>query len=189
MQLARRFLVAVAACLALAVSGCARPRLSAEQIAAYRQAAQRVLPESAKVEVTELPHAFGDPDLIISAHLLEGHSTADASPIVRGDYGTKAALYARVQERSAAVFRSVFSETLLDGIATVKVQTMHGVRYSSVQGGFGGTDRPTILYRVSIPAAEQKRLLWRSIPDQQIGAMWALEFDDLPQIEIVTTPW
>ena len=88
------------------LSGCSTLQISPEQRESIRVAAAKVLPPGANVSV-----AARAQDVVIAAHLLEGHSAGETSPYVRGDYETHDKLtrmggrYAELFELQAASYR------------------------------------------------------------------------------------
>lgn len=166
---------------------CASVQLRPEQIEDIKTAAAKVLPPEAKVEVTTKSRFLSKPDLVISAHLLEGHSADDNNPYVRGDYGTHDKLTRLVRHRCARVIKSVVKETQLNSFSKIIVQGCHGVRqyYSSIP--IGGTDVAMNIYIVSIPLQMLDKEYMSKIDEDKIMSLWSVEKNIIPELEIRST--
>ncbi|MDH4241620.1 MAG: hypothetical protein OEW48_18840 [Phycisphaerae bacterium] len=136
-------IVLVVVCVGVMMAGCTTVNLTPEQKESIRQAAQKVLPQGSEVSVDTQGQ-----DVVIAAHLLEGHSSDERSPYVRGDYGTHEKLTRLVRFRSARVIRSVLQDAQLTGVGGILIHTRHGVRQSYVGQSFSGTDVAMTLYTV-----------------------------------------
>lgn len=132
----------------LLAAGCTTVNLTQEERESIQRAAAKVLPKGAQVEVETQNRFLSKPDLVISAHLLEGHSADEQSPYVRGDYGTHEKLTRLVRLRSAKVIKSVLAETTLPNVGGIIVHTRHGVRQSYAGAPFSGTDVAMTIYTV-----------------------------------------
>ncbi len=141
-----RMLVVI--CVGMMLAGCATVQLTPPQKESIRQAAQKVLPQEVVVEVDTQARFLSKADLVIAAHLLEGHSADETSPYVRGDYGTHEKLTRLVRLRSAKVIRSVLANAQLPDVGGILVHTKHGVRQSYVGQPFSDRDVAMTLYTV-----------------------------------------
>jgi len=143
MKLLRAYIIIIAILLMV---GCASVQIPREQIEEIRSAAARVLPPEGKVEVTTKGRFLSKPALVISAHLLEGHSPDEASPYVIGDYGTNEKLTRLVRYRCAKIIKAVATKSQIPDVSKIIIQARHGVRQylmSQPYAGFptgGGTD-------------------------------------------------
>jgi hypothetical protein len=181
--------------LALALSGCATSsKVSYEQLQGVRKAAQKVLPTSAQVSVTTREHTFSKSDIIISAHLLEGHSADESSPYVRGDYGTHDKLTRLVRLRCARILRSLVTEQQIPDAGSFVIQAHHGVRVTRTYGNmpampFGGTDTAMTIYVVKMPIPQMRDPKWSALTDEQIMARWELESNIIPTLQFRSSPF
>lgn len=153
------------------------------QLKAVEQAARDVLPPEAKVEVTSVSRYPQKSDFVISAHLLEGHSTDDNSPYVRGDYGTHEKLTNLIRYRCAKVLKSIFSGTNFPNAGKIIIKARHGVRQSYFSGGFGGTDIAMTIYEVSISLDRIKEYNWAQIQLEKVMELWSVEQNIIPKLQ------
>ena len=170
------------------IAGCASVQIPHEQLEGIRSAAARVLPPEAKVEVTTESCFLSRPALIISAHLLEGHSSDETSPYVQGDYGTHEKLTRLVSYRCAKILRSVATESQIPDVSKIVIQSRHGVRqyvvtqpYSGFPAG-GGTDVAMTIYTVSVPIDSMKGRGWSSMDEERIMQLWTVDMNIIPSL-------
>jgi len=180
--------------IGLLLSGCApmkptskpieRIQISSEEIERIQSAAAKVLPEEANVEVALDLSVLVEPTLIISAHLLEGHSPDEDSPYVRGDYTTREKLTRLVRYRSAKILKSVINEALPPDIKRVKIQARHGVRQYSyvISPALKGTDIAMTIYVVNISINDVKNIDWSKITEGDIMQLWKVEGNIIPNL-------
>jgi hypothetical protein len=167
-------------------------RLSLEnlksQLKAVENAARSVLPSEAKVEVTSVSRYPQKPDLVISAHLLEGHSADDKSPYVRGDYGTHEKLTRLVRYRCAKVLKSIFMVTNLPDAGKINIEGRHGVRQSTIGIPFGGTDVAMTIYQISLPLEKARQYNWPKLEEDKIMELWSVDKNIIPSLQFITVP-
>ena len=167
---------------------CARIQVRPEQIRDIKEAAEKVLPPNAKVEVsTTQNNFFSKPDIIISAHLLEGHSADDNNPYVKGDYGTHEKLTRLVRHRCARVIKSVLNETQTSIFNKIIIQGCNGVRQYNSGVQYGGTDMAMQIYVVSITISNINNVKLLNISEEDIMKMWTVEKNIIPELEIKST--
>ena len=120
--------------------------------------------------------------LNISAHLLEDYSPDDKSPIVKGHYRSKEALYSFVKRRIAEIYRIAFTSSEIK-LKEVVVECRHGVR-NVIIGGPVGDDVARTIYGVSIDGNKAITFDWTTISVEQIQRMWSVRMDIIPTIQI-----
>ena len=132
------------------LAGCASVTitLTPQERASIEEAAARGLPSGADVSVDTQSRFLARPDLVISAHLLQGHSADEKSPYVRGDYGTHDKLTRLVRFRSAKIVKSLIMDTTLPNVDGIVINARHGVRQSYVGQSVARTDVAMTLYTV-----------------------------------------
>ena len=129
-------------------TGCATLQLTSDERSSIRQAAQEALPSGVRVNVSTKSRFLSKADLVIAVHLLEGHSSDEQSPYVRGDYGTHEKLTRLVRLRSAKVIKAILDKGRLPDVGGIVVHTKHGVRQSYVGKPYSGTNVAMNLYTV-----------------------------------------
>lgn len=174
-----KWMISVIALMCLV--GCASVSLSPQERESIRSAAAKVLPQGAGVTVETQSR-----DLVISAHLLEGHSADEESPYVRGDYGTHEKLTRLVRLRSARIIKSVLAEaTLPANVDAIVVNACHGVRQSYFGQPFFGTDVAMTLYTARFilePAAAQTA----GLTEEQIMGRFQVTQNIIPSLSFQT---
>ena len=181
----RTYVIIVAILLTV---GCTSVQITREQVEGIRNAAAKVLPPEAKVEVTTKSRFLAKPELVISAHLLEGHSPDEKSPYVQGDYGTHEKLTRLVRYRCAKIFKSVATESQIPDVSKIIIQARHGVRQTYIGALSGSTDVATTIYQISISVADIKKQNWLFIGEEEIMKLWKVDENIIPslQLQIVT---
>lgn len=183
------FTIFILVSVVLAMAGCTAVQFRPEQLQDIRAAAAKVLPAEAKVEVSTKARFLAKPDVVISAHLLEGHSADEASPYVRGDYATHEKLARLVRYRCAKVLKSVFVGTNLSDAGRIIIEARHGVR--QVAGGalFGGTDVAMTIYQISVPVEEAGKQNWSQLAEDKIMQLWSVDRNIIPSLHFQTVPF
>ena len=156
-----------------------------DQIRVVEAATREVLSAEARVEVTTVSQFPRKPQVLISAHLLEGHSPDENSPYVRGDYTTNEKLARLVRLRSARIIRSVASRANLPDASILTVKACHGVRQHINSWATPGTDVAMTLYRVAIPL-DTLRANWSDNDLESIIKLWVVDEDITQQVRIST---
>ena len=156
------------------------------QLKAVEEAARKVLPDGANVEVTSISRFPEKPEFSIRAHLLEGHSADETNPYVQGDYGTHEKLTRLVTLRCAHILKSVIASTELSTASEITIEARHGVRQSSYSSPYGGTDVAMTLYRVSMTLDTIHEYNWKTITPREIMQLWIVEENILPTLQIQT---
>lgn len=185
--------------IGLLLSGCApvqsttreieKIQISSEEIERIQAAAAKVLPEEANVEVTLESGLLTEPTLIISAHLLEGHSHDEESPYVRGDYETHEKLVRLVRYRSAKILKSVINEDLPPDVKRIKIQARHGVRvyHGPVLPHIRGKDTSMIIYMINVSIDDMKSIDRLRITEGAIMQLWGVEKNIIPRLKFQRT--
>jgi hypothetical protein len=153
------------------------------EIRNLEEAARRVLPEGAQIEVTTVSRYPKEPEFVIAAHLLEGHSADEQSPYVRGDYGTHEKLTRLVQLRCANIIKSIAKDAAPSKEAVLVVRGRHGVRRSNSPGGFGGTDVAMTIFEVSIPVRVLRDTDVKSMDIESVMKLWKVRSNIIPQLQ------
>lgn len=123
-------------------------------------------------------------NLTISVHLLGYQSPDDLSPLVKGHYASKEALYSYTKRKCAEIFCGLFI-SLPPAMRLNKaiVKCLHGVRHTTVSE-WGDTkkseDVATTIYGVSIDGREAAKFDWAGIKNEQIESMWSVICDTIP---------
>ena len=166
----------------LLMAGCVSVQITQEQVEGIRSAAAKVLPPEAKVEVTTKSRFLAKPVLIISAHLLEGHSPDETSPYVRGDYGTHEKLTRLIRYRSAKILKSVVAESQIPDVSKITIQARHGVRQIYYGSNSGGGDVAMTIYVVSISINDVRNKNLLTITEKEIMALWKVDKNIIPSL-------
>ena len=169
-------------------AGCATVTLTPQERESIRTAAAKVLPSGAEVSVDTHSRFLSKPDLVISAHLLEGHSADEKSPYVRGDYGTHEKLTRLVRFRSAKIVKSVLTDTALPNVGGIVVGACHGVRQSHVGQPFSGADVAMTLYIVRF-VLEPTGVQSSELSEEQIIDRFRVTRNIIPSLTFNTTMW
>ena len=178
------------AALPFLLLGCSTSRVSQGQLESLRRAAQNVLPSGADVQVQARGRLFSEPDIVINAHLLEGHSADEVSPYVRGDYGTHEKLMRLVRYRCVRMLRAIAADQDLPQVRSVVIQALHGVRVTRLGVGVGSTtDEATIIYTVRAPFSILLSLRASSLQDDDVMQQWGVETDIIGSLQFVTSPF
>lgn len=164
------------------ISGCASVQMTPKQVEEIRSAVARVLPREANVEVTQKSHFLAKPSLIVSAHLLEGHSPDETNPYVRGDYSTQEKLTRLVRYRSAKIIKSVVSSAQIPDVSKIVIQARHGVSQFYYGIPFGGNDVAMTIYVVSISIKDLRDRDYSKIDEKEIMLMWKVNRDIIPSL-------
>ncbi|MEI6692202.1 MAG: hypothetical protein WCL43_05730 [Chlorobium sp.] len=169
----------------LLTAGCTSSvQVSKAQLEGVRQAAEKVLPYGAQVSVS-VTHS----DIVIAAHLLEGHSADENSPYVVGDYGTHDKLERLVRFRCAKILKSLVSEAqVVPDVKNFVIEARHGVRVTRVYGNAAATpgsgiDEAMTIYIVKMPASQLKDPQWPILTDDQVMSRWREELDIIPSLK------
>ncbi len=149
-------------------------------------AARKVLPQGAKVEVTTVSRYPKKPEFVIAAHLLEGHSADETSPYVRGDYGTHEKLTRLVQFRCAKILKSVGTDALPSNDSDIVISGRHGVRQSYIGQPFSGTDVAMTIYEITIPVADIKKNDVSKMDEESIMKLWNVRKNIIPSLSFQT---
>jgi hypothetical protein len=158
------------------------------QLKGIEEAARLVLPSEAKVNVKSMSRYPQQADFVISAHLLEGHSTNDANPYVQGDYGTHEKLTRLVRLRCATVLKSVFTRADLPVEGSIVIDACHGVRQSTVGDFSRGTDVPMTIYKISLSLEKAKKQPWAKIKEEAIMDLWSVDENIIPSLQFISEP-
>ena len=141
------------------------------------------------MEVRGKSRILAKPALVISAHLLEGHSPDENSPYVRGDYGTHEKLTRLVRYRSAKVLKSVLTETQLPGVGRLIVQARHGVRQHVGSFSSPGKDVAMTIYEVGLPLDNAQDTAWHDLSEEEVMALWTVKTNIIPSLRFSTVPY
>lgn len=160
-----------------------------DEIKEVEEAAKKVLPKEAKVEVTSISQYPRKPEFLISAHLLEGHSADETSPYVQGDYGTHEKLTRLVRLRCATILKSVATGAKLPDASAITIKARHGVRQSYIDMPLSGTDVAMTIYQISISIDEIKKHDWSSIKEEEIMELWKVDENVIPSLQIRMVPF
>jgi len=177
-------IVLVVVCVGVMVGGCKTVNLTPEQEESIRQAAQKVLPQGSEISIDTQGQ-----DVVIAAHLLEGHSSDERSPYVRGDYGTHEKLTRLVRLRSARVIRSVLQDAQLTGVGGILIHTRHGVRQSYAGQSFSGTDVAMTLYTVRFAIKEGANGAPVIPTEEEIIQQFTVKKNIIPSLSFSRTPF
>lgn len=158
------------------------------QLKSVEEAARLVLPPEAKVNVISVSRYPRPADYVISAHLLEGHSTNDANPYVRGDYGTHEKLTRLVRLRCANVLKSVFTRTSLPTEGRIIIDACHGVRQSTRGGRSSSTDVPMTIYKISMDLEKARMQQWLKLDEKAVMDLWSVDENIIPSLDFITEP-
>lgn len=175
------------AVVALALlAGCAAVPLTPQERESIRSAAAEALPQGVEVAVETQNRFLSKPDIVISAHLLEGHSADEASPYVKGDYGTHEKLTRLVRLRSAKIVKSVMACSKLPNVGSIVVNARHGVRQAYVGRPSSGTDAAMTIYavRFGLDAAEKETAV---LTEEQIMQRFHVIRNIIPGLTFQTT--
>lgn len=172
--------------------GCGTPRVSQtrvsqDQLDGIRRAAEAVLPAGADVKVSTRNRGRSTADVVISAHLLEGHSEDEKSPYVRGDYGTHEKLTRLVRYRCARILRSIAAQEQIPPAEHLVIRARHGVRVTRSSAGGApislGADEAMTLYQVKTSIEEMRAPGWRDLTEEDVMQRWKLEQNIIPSLE------
>lgn len=142
------------------------------------EATRKVLPKGASVEVTTLSRYPKEPEFVIAAHLLEGHSTNEENSSIRGDYGTHEKLTRLVQLRCVKIIKSVAKNAMPSNKSVLVVRSRHGVRERK-----SGRDVATTIYEVSIPTSVLRDIEISSMDIESVIKLWKVQSDIIPTLE------
>jgi outer membrane protein assembly factor BamD (BamD/ComL family) len=156
-----------------------------DQIKQVEEATKSVLPEGVDVEVTSVSQFPQKPRLLISAHLLEGHSADETNPYVRGPYSTRDKLTRLVRLRCAKILKSVVVQAQLPDASEITIQARHGVREVNLATG-ASSDVAKTLYEVSISLDKIKEHDWTTISLEKVMELWTVDENIIPYIDIRT---
>lgn len=186
-QPADGFVKCMVAVLAMAfLAGCASVSLTPQERDSIRSAAAGVLPLGTEVAVDTQSHFLSKPDLVISAHLLKGHSADENSPYVRGDYGTHEKLTRLVRLRSAKIVRAVIAEGTLPKVGGIVVNACHGVRQSYIGQPSSGTDVAMTIYTVRFVLEPEGKQI-SEFTEEQIMDRFQVMRNIIPSLSFQTT--
>lgn len=163
--------------------GCASVKLTPQERESIRSAATKVLPPGAKVAVDTQSRFLSKSDLVISAHLLEGHSADEKSPYVRGDYGTHEKLTRLVRFRSARIVKSILTDTTLPNVGGIIVNAFHGVRQTDFNKPNSVRDVAMTLYTARF-VLESTTTQSKGITEEQIIDRFQVKRDIIPSLSI-----
>ena len=158
------------------------------QIKHLRDAAKKVLPKEANVQVTSISRFPNRPEFLISAHLLKGHSADETNPYVRGNYGTHEKLTRLIKYRCAKVLKSIAKNVNLHNASKIVIQGRHGVRQTPLYNPFGGKDVAMTIYQISISTDEIKKHNWMSIKEKEVVKLWSVDKNIIPRLHFQTIP-
>jgi hypothetical protein len=182
------YLFMIAAFAMLSSERCSLPNLTPAQIEDLRSAVLQVLPSNAQVEIAEAHDLLTRPSLVISAHLLEGHSPDEESPYVRGDYGTKEKLERLVKFRCARILKSIARPILrAPAIDEITILARHGVREFVLRNQVpisDGTDTPTTIFSVTFSTTFYKYQDVANMSEEDIMRRWRVNINIIRSLTI-----
>jgi hypothetical protein len=150
-----------------------------QQVKEDTVAALADLPPEARVGVAS---SFNK--MTVSVHLLDAYPADDKDPYVKGQYFTKDRLRNLIEDRSADIYRRIFTRAHVPDNVTVCVRCRHGVRVTYV-GAFSGTsDQATTLYETEISGKKAAGSDWQSLDVERIRALWRVTYDLIPDIQL-----
>jgi len=167
-------------CITLLVtfSGCSVP----EQVKTETQELlAEMLPKEANTEVTTSSN-----NLIISVHLLKAYSPGDDNPYVKGNYGTRESMRHLIENRSADIYRKVFTSLDIPQNVNVCINACHGVRVTYFGDYSGTSDHAMTLYQTKISGSKAAKLDWNFISNEKIVSLWKVERDIIPTLQFET---
>ena len=156
------------------------------QIQLMEQAVRNALPAGAKVTITPLSRYPQEPEYVIAAHLLVGHSADDSSPYVRGVYGTHESLERLIRMRCVRILKSIAENSPPARKAQIVIEVRHGVRQSYGPVGFGGTDVAMTIYEIAVPTSAFKDSNLKLLDDEQVMKQWQLRRNIIPSLKFQT---
>lgn len=171
------------------VTSCTTVQLTTHEKDSIRSAVAKVLPRGANISVHTQGRFLSKPDLVISAHLLEGHSADESSPYVRGDYGTHERLTRLVRYRSAKVIKSILAEGTLPDVGGIVVNTRHGVRQSYIGQPSSSSDVAMTLYTVRYPVQSPNIMQSSNSSEKEIMEMFIVMRNVIPTLTFSTVSY
>ena len=166
---------------------------------------KRVLPSGVNVEITSESRYPLKPELLITAHLLDGYSPDNDDPLVKGDYGDNLKLAAWVQNRCARILKTIAHMEKLPSGSQFTVRVKHGVEveyrsaiiplgkpiysdpsnflssYPSVS--LGSSNEAMMIYEVSLSMNDISKLDRFSLNEKTIREMWDLNKNRIPELQ------
>ena len=172
---------------ALITLGCAFVQMEPEQIEQIRSTAAAVLPSETQVEVSTESALFAKPDLVISAHLLEGHEADETSPYIKGDYGTHDKLTNLVRYRCARIIKSVLAEAEIPDVGKLTIKARHGVRKSYYDmPNISPTNVAMTIYVASLPIDTAHSRNWSQVDIAEVLNCIQTEKNIIPSLTFST---
>lgn len=156
-----------------------------------RSAAAKVVPESAKIDVSVVQtKALKGSSVTIAGHLLENEETESTNPYVCGNYATHQKLERVAQIRAYRILKSVLIEAQIDGVSELDIDVRHGVRVTTVTTRNGirmppvTSDQTRIIYSVSINLQQRPRDQWVKLEQDAFMSSWVVVLNIIPSLEI-----
>jgi outer membrane protein assembly factor BamD (BamD/ComL family) len=156
-----------------------------EQIQNIEDTIFELLP-GANVKVESLLQYPRKADLVISAHLYEGWSADNNTPMVKSSNATNKELYILAEHRCAKIFRSIFQIIIssnfianLPDAGSIVINIRHGVSISYHPSGIPSLllyrQEAQTIYQAGISLDEARKYDWSSISEDEIMRIFLVQ--------------
>ena len=125
------------------------------------------------------------PRLHITINLFESNNVESDDPNLRINLSSNYELEKYIQNRCINVIKSISDLYVVTAVKNIDISVWHGVREKYADTDLFAFDKPTILYKISIPAEHIcQQANFKSLNEEQITKSWQVIYNAVPIIKI-----